>query len=245
MYKQARQLLLMKQAVKRDAEVSVHQPRAQLEHILKVREDTHAEYCNLLVAVVTLVMLLAMSQKTVKLPQDPASTWSGAVQLLPALTPPPTLSEGGPALQLPQNESKEELLEKLQVEPDTSCDGLTEPEKSCDVFGDGDSRRDEVKNSGVVEEEEQHALEASPCVTLPSVASFEAAQAGEDAHDEPLEVAEHGNIHDKEVSEKLDDQDEVSSCGSCCGTSDGYEKLEMGGNIFMDEEEDANSESCT
>merc|ERR1712048_1542359 len=95
MYKQARQLLLMKQAakknaevsynhaLKKDAEVSVHKPLAELKHIIKVHENAHTEHCNLLVAVVTLVVLLAVSQQTVKLPQDAPSAWSGHQDELP------------------------------------------------------------------------------------------------------------------------------------------------------------------
>jgi hypothetical protein len=255
MYKQARQLMLMKQTMKKDAEVNAHQLSAELKHVLKVRDepvlevrkDEHGECCNLLVAVVTLVVLLAVSQQTVKLPQDPVTSLGGAMQFLPALTIPPTLSEDGPAVQLLENQSEEEL-EKPSVEAEKSCDVPLEPEnleaeKSCDVLADGDSPVDEFEDHDVAEE--QHASEAGPNVNMPSVASAEEAQAGDDGPDELPEGEDNGNMDDKEVSEKNDDQDEVSSCVSSCGTSDGYEKLEIGGSIFMDEEEDAKSVTCT
>jgi hypothetical protein len=218
MYKQARQLLMMKQALKRDAEISVRQLSLELKHVFTFGEDAHAEYCNFLMAAVTLVILLAMSQKTAKSPHEPASTWNGAMQFLPALTLPPTLSEGGPALQRLQNENADELKTPA-AEPERSCEALLEPGK---VLGDGDFRRAAEENC--VPGEKHHEV-------------------GEDAQDELLESEENGNMDDKEVSEKHDDQDEVSSCVSSCGTSDGYEKLEIGGSIFMDEE-DAN-ECCT
>lgn len=244
MYKQARQLLLMKQAAKKraeadlkqapkkEAEVSPNKPLVELNHVLEVHADAHAEYGNLLVAVVTLLMLLAMSQQTVKLPQDPASAWSGAIHVMPTpTTPPAPLSGGEPFMQSPEN-----------------CDVPPAPEDSCDALGDGGSGRNDVENSGVAEE--SHVLEAGSCLNVPTAVSAGEAQVGKDAQDESLDAEEDGTMDDKEASEKFDDQDEVSSCVSSCGTSDGYEKIEIGGSIFMkededDEEEDANNVSVT
>jgi len=275
MYKQARQLLMMKQAVKKDSKVTVHQLSTDFKHVLKVRdehvlkfrEDASGEYCNLLVAIVTLVILLAMSQQTRKLPQDPAATWSGTVQFLPALTIPPTLSEDCPAAQLLESDSKVELLDKQIPEPAKSCDVPPESEMSSDLAVSQDSNRFLIDaNAAALHSghESNTALagvqtggptgsllptvsqEQEPAPAVELAAELPELETSCDVPPEPEKSSDVlGDCDDKDASEKFDDQDEVSSCVSSCGTSDGYEKLEIGGGIFMDEDEDANSESCT
>lgn len=246
MYKQARQLLLMKQMVKKtseinllnrvgkkDAKVTVDEsgPLAELNHVLKIREDAHTEHCNLLAAVVTLVVLLAVSRQTVKLPEDCRPAWSEGIEILPLHTTLPNPSQEESALQLPVNESKDELPERPVLE----AEHAGEPPECKGMLEDGVSQCDDTEHHH--DGNEQHAVEVTSCLQN-SVQTEHVDSCGEAQDDGSAQLPDvyESRTTDGKV-EKFDDQDEVSSCVSSCGTSDGYEKLEIGGSIFMDEEE--------
>jgi hypothetical protein len=223
MYKQARQLRLLKQTLQRENQVDEtwQPPRVELQQVPILREQRSCGLLwNLLVAAATFSTLLFASQQTVK---PPSPRWCSSWRIhhlteMPNKEPEVAACELQPVEQHAQSEAHEgspfddqaKGSPSEEVEPDSAMHSPS----SDDVNPD----RDETESSN---EAGADTPQTEPC--LPGVSDTQ----DEDAQEE---------------SDKLEDQDEVSSVVESCGTSDGYEKLEIGGSIFMDDDEDANGE---